>query len=114
MTHADGRRPEAGLASGTGPGRPCAGVCQCGRGPGRARAARAWRAERLGEALGRRAQVPKRAGSTPRYLLKLQTEVDAMQQLGPSLDAVYLKVPPPPPPLAATPGVHQGPQQLAC
>ena len=37
-------------------------------------------------------QVPKRAGSTPRYLLKLQTEVDGMQQLGPSLDAVYLKV----------------------
>lgn len=36
--------------------------------------------------------MPKRAGSTPRYLLKLQTEVDAMQQLGPSLDAVYLKV----------------------
>ncbi|KAK9826177.1 hypothetical protein WJX81_003662 [Elliptochloris bilobata] len=36
-------------------------------------------------------KVPKRAGSTPRYLLKLQTEVDAMQQLGPSLDAVYLK-----------------------
>lgn len=41
-------------------------------------------------------QVPKRAGSTPRYLLKLQTEVDAMQQLGPSLDAVYLKVCPSP------------------
>ncbi len=36
--------------------------------------------------------MPKRGGSTPRYLLKLQTEVDAMQQLGPSLDAVYLKV----------------------
>lgn len=34
---------------------------------------------------------PKNAKSTPRYLLKLQTEVDAMGQLGASLDAVYLK-----------------------
>jgi serine/threonine protein kinase len=39
-------------------------------------------------------KVPKRGKGTPRYLLKLQTEVDAMQQLGPSLDAVYLKVAP--------------------
>ena len=37
-------------------------------------------------------KVPKRGQSTPRYLLKLQTEVDAMQQLGPSFDAVSLKV----------------------
>ncbi len=37
-------------------------------------------------------KVPKRGKGTPRYLLKLQTEVDAMVQLGPSLDAVYLKV----------------------
>lgn len=37
-------------------------------------------------------KIPKRGKGTPRYLLKLQTEVDAMQQLGPSLDAVYLKV----------------------
>ncbi|CAL8463887.1 g3422 [Coccomyxa elongata] len=36
-------------------------------------------------------KVPKRGKGTPRYLLKLQTEVDAMVQLGPSLDAVYLK-----------------------
>ncbi|KAL4518747.1 hypothetical protein Ndes2437B_g00828 [Nannochloris sp. 'desiccata'] len=34
---------------------------------------------------------PKNGKSTPRYLLKLQTEVDAMDQLGASLDAVYLK-----------------------
>lgn len=34
---------------------------------------------------------PKNAKATPRYLLKLQTEVDAMGQLGASLDAVYLK-----------------------
>lgn len=37
-------------------------------------------------------KVPKRGKGTPRYLLKLQTEVDAMVQLGPSLDAVFLKV----------------------
>ena len=37
-------------------------------------------------------KIPKRGQSTPRYLLKLQTEVDAMQQLGPSFDAVSLKV----------------------
>lgn len=37
-------------------------------------------------------KIPKRGKGTPRYLLKLQTEVDAMVQLGPSLDAVYLKV----------------------
>ena len=39
-------------------------------------------------------KIPKRGQSTPRYLLKLQTEVDAMQQLGPSFDAVSLKVGP--------------------
>lgn len=38
------------------------------------------------------AQVPKNARATPRYLLKIQTEVDAMQQLGGSLDAVFLQV----------------------
>ncbi|CAL5222918.1 g5351 [Coccomyxa viridis] len=53
------------------------------------------------EAVGRRTgthfacktipKIPKRGKGTPRYLLKLQTEVDAMVQLGPSLDAVYLK-----------------------
>ena len=53
------------------------------------------------EAVGRRTgtryacksvpKIPKRGSGTPRYLLKLQTEVDAMVQLGPSLDAVYLK-----------------------
>ena len=37
-------------------------------------------------------KIPKRGKGTPRYLLKLQTEVDAMVQLGPSLDAVFLKV----------------------
>lgn len=37
-------------------------------------------------------KIPKRGQGTPRYLLKLQTEVDAMQQLGPSFDAVSLKV----------------------
>lgn len=36
-------------------------------------------------------KIPKSGRSTPRYLLKLQTEVDAMSQLGASLDAVYLK-----------------------
>lgn len=41
-------------------------------------------------------KVPKRGKPTPRYLLKLQQEVDAMQQLGASFDAVYLKVPSPP------------------
>ena len=40
-------------------------------------------------------KIPKRGKGTPRYLLKLQTEVDAMQQLGPSFDAVSLKVCPP-------------------
>lgn len=40
---------------------------------------------------GRRPQVPKNARATPRYLLKIQTEVDAMQQLGGSLDAVFLQ-----------------------
>lgn len=34
---------------------------------------------------------PKNAKSTPRYLLKLQTEVDAMGQIGASLDSVFLK-----------------------
>ena len=34
---------------------------------------------------------PKNGKPTPRYLLKLQTEVDAMNQLGASLDAVYLQ-----------------------
>ena len=37
-------------------------------------------------------KVPKRGKPTPRYLLKLQQEVDAMQQIGASFDAVYLKV----------------------
>ena len=41
-------------------------------------------------------KVPKRGKPTPRYLLKLQQEVDAMQQLGASFDAVYLKVSSPP------------------
>ncbi|KAI7836721.1 hypothetical protein COHA_009419 [Chlorella ohadii] len=36
-------------------------------------------------------KVPKNARATPRYLLKIQTEVDAMQQLGGSLDAVFLQ-----------------------
>eukprot|EP00197_Chlamydomonas_leiostraca_P016234 CAMPEP_0202862620 /NCGR_PEP_ID=MMETSP1391-20130828/3593_1 /ASSEMBLY_ACC=CAM_ASM_000867 /TAXON_ID=1034604 /ORGANISM="Chlamydomonas leiostraca, Strain SAG 11-49" /LENGTH=572 /DNA_ID=CAMNT_0049542175 /DNA_START=227 /DNA_END=1946 /DNA_ORIENTATION=- len=36
-------------------------------------------------------KVPKRGMSTPRYLLKLRTEVEIMQQLGYSLDAVNLK-----------------------
>lgn len=36
-------------------------------------------------------KVPKRGFSTPRYLLKLRTEVEIMQQLGYSLDAVNLK-----------------------
>eukprot|EP00889_Picochlorum_renovo_P004447 jgi/Picre1/31477/NNA_006829.t1 len=35
--------------------------------------------------------MPKNHKCTPRYLLKLQTEVDAMGQIGSSLDAVYLK-----------------------
>ncbi len=43
-------------------------------------------------------KMPKRGKPTPRYLLKLQQEVDAMQQLGGSFDAVYLRVPPPTPP----------------
>jgi serine/threonine protein kinase len=37
-------------------------------------------------------KMPKRGVPTPRYLLKLRQEVDAMQQLGASLDAVYLAV----------------------
>lgn len=37
-------------------------------------------------------KIPKRGNGTPRYLLKLQTEVDAMQQLGSSFDAVHLRV----------------------
>jgi serine/threonine protein kinase len=37
-------------------------------------------------------KIPKNARPTPRYLLKIQTEVDAMQQLGGSLDAVFLQV----------------------
>ncbi|KAL0030347.1 hypothetical protein WJX77_011206 [Trebouxia sp. C0004] len=36
-------------------------------------------------------KLPKKGRGTPRYLLKIQTEVDAMLQLGPSLDAVYLQ-----------------------
>ncbi|PNH07597.1 Calcium-dependent protein kinase 14 [Tetrabaena socialis] len=36
-------------------------------------------------------KVPKRGLPTPRYLLKLRTEVEIMQQLGYSLDAVNLK-----------------------
>ena len=36
-------------------------------------------------------KTPKKGRCTPRYLLKLQSEVDAMVQLGTSLDAVYLK-----------------------
>lgn len=43
-------------------------------------------------------KIPKQGKPTPRYLLKLQQEVDAMQQLGGSFDAVYLRVSPPPPP----------------
>lgn len=35
---------------------------------------------------------PKSSKATPRYLLKLQTEADAMGQIGASLDAVFLKV----------------------
>ncbi len=35
--------------------------------------------------------MPKRGKATPRYLLKLQQEVDAMQQIGASFDAVYLR-----------------------
>lgn len=35
---------------------------------------------------------PKKGKATPRYLLKLQTEVEAMDQLGASLNAVFLKV----------------------
>ena len=37
-------------------------------------------------------KIPKRGVCTPRYLLKLQTEVDVMQQLGASLDSVHLQV----------------------
>ena len=37
-------------------------------------------------------KIPRRGNGTPRYLLKLQTEVDAMQQLGSSFDAVHLRV----------------------
>lgn len=37
-------------------------------------------------------KIPKRGMPTPRYLLKLRTEVEIMQQLGYSLDAVHLKV----------------------
>lgn len=37
-------------------------------------------------------KIPKNSRPTPRYLLKIQTEVDAMQQLGGSLDAVFLQV----------------------
>jgi serine/threonine protein kinase len=37
-------------------------------------------------------KAPKRGLATPRYLLKLRTEVEIMQQLGYSLDAVNLKV----------------------
>lgn len=36
-------------------------------------------------------KVPKSGRATPRYLLKLQAEADAMGQLGASLDAVYLR-----------------------
>ncbi|KAK9813845.1 hypothetical protein WJX73_001529 [Symbiochloris irregularis] len=36
-------------------------------------------------------KIPRRGTGTPRYLLKLQTEVDAMQQLGSSLDAAHLR-----------------------
>jgi len=36
-------------------------------------------------------KAPKRGLTTPRYLLKLRTEVEIMQQLGYSLDAVNLK-----------------------
>ena len=39
-------------------------------------------------------KVPKRGSCTPRYLLKIQTEVDVMQQLGASLDSVSLKASP--------------------
>ena len=56
-------------------------------------------------------KIPKRGKGTPRYLLKLQTEVDAMVQLGPSLDAVYLKVSPKGQPLCVAiergQGLHQ-------
>jgi hypothetical protein len=37
-------------------------------------------------------KMPKRGKASPRYLLKLQQEVDAMQQIGASFDAVYLRV----------------------
>ena len=37
-------------------------------------------------------KIPKRGKGTPRYLLKIQQEVDAMMQIGPSLDAVFLAV----------------------
>ena len=37
-------------------------------------------------------KAPKRGMATPRYLLKLRTEIEIMQQLGYSLDAVNLKV----------------------
>ena len=37
-------------------------------------------------------KVPRNFPSTPRYLLKLRNEVEVMQQLGASLDAVYLEV----------------------
>lgn len=36
-------------------------------------------------------KIPKRGLPTPRYLLKLRTEVEIMQQIGYSLDAVHLK-----------------------
>ncbi|KAL6758194.1 kinase-like domain-containing protein [Haematococcus lacustris] len=36
-------------------------------------------------------KLPKRGPATPRYLLKIRTEVEIMQQLGYSLDAVNLK-----------------------
>ena len=36
-------------------------------------------------------KAPKNGKPTPRYLLKLQCEVDSMGQLGASLDAVYLR-----------------------
>lgn len=36
-------------------------------------------------------KIPKRGPPTPRYLLKLRTEVEVMQQLGTSLNAVYLQ-----------------------
>lgn len=37
-------------------------------------------------------KVPRSFPATPRYLLKLRNEVEVMQQLGASLDAVYLEV----------------------